>query len=204
MSHDAQSITSITLLGRLQGATPDEMAWREFVNRYGPKIQGWCRKRQLQEADAEDLTQTVLTKLVSRLRTFRYDPSQSFRAWLKTVTLHALADFAAQRHRPGQGSGDPRTLEYLASQEARQDFLAELADEFDRELLEEAKARVQLRVGPAKWQAFCLTAFESLSGEEAARRLGMKVITVYTAKSKVLKLLQEEVTRLECPPPEER
>jgi RNA polymerase sigma-70 factor (ECF subfamily) len=193
------SLTSSTLLGRLRGAPADQAAWREFVERYGPKIYGWCRKWRLQQADAEDVTQNVLVRLASRLRTFVYDPDQSFRGWLKTVTWHALSDYLSARQRPGQGSGDPDVARELESIAARDDLMQQLAADFDHELLEEAQARVQARVGPGRWQAFCLTAYEGLSGAEVARRLDMNVITVFTAKSKVLKMLQKEIRKLEGP-----
>src|SRR5262245_7172400 len=100
------SRTSLTLLGRLRQAPFDEAAWSVFVARYGPKIYGWCRRWNLPEADAEDVTQNVLVTLARKMGTFEYDPSRSFRAWLKTLTQHAWSDYLAQRERPGRGSGD--------------------------------------------------------------------------------------------------
>lgn len=197
MDDALDSLTSSTLLGRLRRAPADQGAWREFVDRYGPKIYGWCRKWRLQPADAEDVTQDVMVRLASRLQTFVYDPTQSFRGWLKTLTWHALSDYMSARQRPGQGSGDTDVVRELESLAARTDLMEQLAEDFDRELLEEAKARVQARVGPRTWQAFHLTAYEGLTGAEAARRLEMNVITVFTAKSKVLKLLQKEIRKLE-------
>jgi RNA polymerase sigma-70 factor (ECF subfamily) len=175
----------------------DQKAWGEFVRRYGPQIFRWCRHWQLQEADAEDVTQTVLAKLVQRMATFELDPARRFRAWLKTVTHHALHDQIEARSRPGQGSGDSRVLQVLNSLEAGDDLVRRLQEEFDQELLAEAMIRVRGRVSEQKWEAFRLTAVEGLSGAETAARLGMKVATVFTAKSKVYKLVQEEVRRLE-------
>jgi RNA polymerase sigma-70 factor (ECF subfamily) len=54
-----------------------------------------------------------------------------------------------------------------------------------------------LRIEPRTWDAFVLTAVEGLSGAEAASRLGMQVGTIYVARGKVQKLLQDEVRRLE-------
>ena len=45
--------------------------------------------------------------------------------------------------------------------------------------------------------AFRLTALDGLSGAEAAERLGMKPGAVFVARSKVQKMLQEEVQRLD-------
>ena len=81
--------TSATLLGRLRQVPPDQAAWAQFADRYGRKIYGWCRLWNLQEADAEDLTQDVLLKLAEKMQTFVYDPAKSFRAWLKTLARHA-------------------------------------------------------------------------------------------------------------------
>jgi len=184
--------TSPTLLGRLQRDVADQEAWRQFVRRYGPRIYHWCRRWNLQEADAQDVTQNVLLKLVAKLRHFRYDPARSFRGWLKTVTHHALSDFLDE----GRKAGAPNLLP-LDEDAARESLVQCLEEEFDQELLEEAMARLQLRVAPNKWEAFRLTALDGLSGKEAAVRLNMKVATVFTAKSKVQQLLQQEIQRLE-------
>jgi RNA polymerase sigma-70 factor (ECF subfamily) len=56
---------------------------------------------------------------------------------------------------------------------------------------------VRRRVEPHTWEAFRLTAVEGMSGAEAAARLGLKVATVFKAKSKVRAMLQEEVARME-------
>ena len=102
----SDSRTSITLLGRLRQAPADQAAWSEFVERYGRKIYGWCRHWQLQEADAQDVTQDVLLKLAAKMRSFAYDRSGSFRGWLKTLTHHAWQDFIEGRRRAGTGIGD--------------------------------------------------------------------------------------------------
>src|SRR5437899_6570468 len=91
------SLTSPTLLGRLRHAPTDQEAWSEFVDRYGPKIYAWCRQWGLQEADAEDVTQAVLLRLAERMRDFAYDVGKSFRGWLRTLTHHALSDFAVRQ-----------------------------------------------------------------------------------------------------------
>jgi RNA polymerase sigma factor (sigma-70 family) len=197
MTDDRNVPTSPTLLGRLGRVPADQAAWGEFAERYGRKIYGWCRHWQLQEADAEDVTQQVLLKLAHKMRTFTYDPTKSFRAWLKTVTHHAWRDFVEGRDRPGAGSGDTRIQEALQTVQAREGLVSELDEEFTRDLLEEAMARVRLRVQPHTWQAFHLLAIEGRSGAEAAEQLGMKVATVFVARSKVQKMIQEEVRKLE-------
>jgi RNA polymerase sigma factor (sigma-70 family) len=198
MSKSSDSQTSSTLLAMLRQDPANAPAWDEFVRRYRPKVYGWCRRRGLQEADAEDVTQTVLAKLTEAMRDFRYDPSRSFRAWLKTITRRAWSDLIAHRHRAA-GGGTNLVLQRLQTLEARADLERQLEEVFDRELLEMATLRVQQRVAPQTWEAFRLTALEGLPGAEASRRLLMPVAHVFVAKHRVQKMLQEELRRLENP-----
>ena len=191
--------TSASLLARLRGPPIDQQAWAEFVRRYGPLLYRWCRHWQVQEADAQDITQAVLAKLVVKLQTFDYDATRSFRAYLKTLTAYAWRDLLDSRRRAGTPASDSAGLELLGAVAARDDLMRRLDEAFDRELLEEATVRVRARVAAHTWEAFRLTALEGLSGAEAAAQLGMEVYTVFKAKNKVQKMLQEEIARLENP-----
>jgi RNA polymerase sigma factor (sigma-70 family) len=137
----------------------------------------------------------VLLKLADKMKTFDYDATRSFRAWLKTVAWHVLSDYCDSRK--AVAAGGDRTIELLGNLKAREDLVQRLDEEFDRELFEEAAARVKLRVTPKTWEAFERTALQDQSGSEVAAALGMKVATVFVARSKVQKLLQEEVRKLE-------
>ena len=190
--------TSATLLARLRQVPPDQAAWAQFADRYGRKIYGWCCQWGLQQADAEDVTQNVLLRLAQKMRAFEYDPARSFRAWLKTVARNAWSDYGSAR-KAAVAAGGSHALEALHTAEAREDLLRRLDEEFDRELLDEAMARVRARVTPRTWEAFERTALRGQSGAEAAGALGMKVATVFVAKSKVQKMLQEELRKLEGP-----
>lgn len=201
MESVSASKTSVTLLGRWQRNPTDQSAWAEFVERYGRKIYGWCRHWNFQDADAEDVTQTVLLLLARKMSTFAYDPSRSFRSWLKTLTQHAWSDFVSRRKQRDQGSGDTWVNELLQNVAAREGLVTRLHAEFDQELVEAAIVRVRLRVQPQTWEAFRLTAVEGLSGAAAAEQLHMQVGAVYRAKNKVHGMLQEELRKLEEPRP---
>jgi len=195
MHGNTESRTSASLLARLRLAPADQAAWAEFVDRYGRKVYGWCRHWGLQEADAQDVTQDVLVRLAEKMRAFAYDPSRSFRAWLKTLARHALSDFCDARGRAAAGGS--QVVELLQTIEAREDLVRHLEDEFDREVLDEAVSRVRARVTPKTWRVFELTAHEGRSGAETAEELGMTVAAVFVAKGRVQKLLQDEVRKLE-------
>jgi RNA polymerase sigma factor (sigma-70 family) len=191
-----ESRTSLTLLGRLAIFPPDQVAWAEFVDRYGPRIIKWCHAWRLQEADVLDVSQAVLTRLSVRLRDFEYDPSRSFRGFLRKLVQDALKDALAARGRVDHGRNASQEL--LANLEAREDLIRRLEEEFDLELLEAATRIVQRRVESRTWEAYRLTTSEGLSGAEAAARVGLSVAAVFMAKSSVKAMLQEEVRALEA------
>ena len=161
-----ESQTSTTLLGRLRQVPADQVAWAQFVNRYGRKICDWCWQWNLQEADGEDVTQGVLVKLAEKTQAFEYGPARSFRGWLKTVTRHAWLDTVAAR-KAAVAAGGSQALDLLQAVEACADLVERLGEEFDRELLNEAMARVRARVAPRTSEAFERTALKGGSGAEA-------------------------------------
>jgi RNA polymerase sigma factor (sigma-70 family) len=189
--------TRVTLLTQLRQDPSDQAGWDEFVERYGRHIYRWCRQWKLQDADAEDVTQDILVKLTQKLRAFAYDPSRSFRGWLKTVAHHAWRDFDDSRRHARRASGGGQDQELMLTLEAHEDLAQRLEEAFDLELLEAAKVRVRLRVAPHTWEAFRLSAIEGLPVAEVAARVRLQVAMVYVAKSKVQKMLQEEIAKLE-------
>jgi RNA polymerase sigma factor (sigma-70 family) len=189
--------THVTLLTQLRQDPSDQAGWDAFVERYGRHIYRWCRQWNLQDADAEDVTQDILVKLTQKLRAFTYDPSRSFRGWLKTVAHHAWRDFADSRRHAQRAGGDSKFQELMLSLEAREDLAEKLEQAFDLELLEAAQTRVRLRVAPHTWEAFRLMTFEDVPVDEVAERAHLQVAMVYVAKSKVQKMLKEEIAKLE-------
>jgi RNA polymerase sigma-70 factor (ECF subfamily) len=194
--HDSQ--TRASLLGRVaQSGETDQAAWSEFVAHYGPKVQQWCQRWGLQAADAEDVAQMVLMKLSVRMKDFGYNPSKSFRAWLKTVSYRAWLDFVESRKRTTTAAGGDDAWEQLQSAEARDDLAKRLEERFDQELLERAMQVVQQQVAPHNWEAFRLTAVEGVEIDEAAKQLGITPGRVYSARSQIQQRLKQECRRLE-------
>lgn len=189
-----------TLLSRVRDIN-DAEAWRDFVADYGPLILKWCAKHGLQESDSADVVQDVLTRLITAMQTFEYNPGRGrFRGWLKTVTQNAIADFVESRQRPGEGSGDSIVGRILEAFEAP-DSVAELSRAFEQqaeiELLREAEARVKLRVKPNTWDAWRLSIREEMKAPEIAKLLKLGVADVYVARSRVSKMLKEEIARID-------
>ena len=189
--------TRVTLLGRLRATPNDPAVWSEFVDWYGRNIHSWCRAWGLQESDAQDVTQEVFLNLSSKMHSFCYDNKGSFRAWLKTLTRHACHAYITKQRKAVRGSGDDAAFELLNDLKAREDLTQRLEQAFDQEMLKEASNLVQMRVEPRTWEAFHLLAVQGLTGADVAARLRMKVATVFVARSKVQRMLREEIARLE-------
>jgi RNA polymerase sigma-70 factor (ECF subfamily) len=149
------------------------------------------------------VTQDVLIKLFRHLPAFNYDRQKgAFRAWLKTITRHALSDYQESQKHAGIGSGDTGVFERLQTLVAREELVKELEAAFDLELLEEARRRVQLQVTPRDWKIFTDLTVLGQSGPVVAAELQMTVTAVLMVKSRVQKKLRNEVRQLEGPSPE--
>jgi RNA polymerase sigma-70 factor (ECF subfamily) len=159
-------------------------------------IYRWCRRWGLQDADAKDVTQQVLLTLPAKMASFKYNPDGSFRAWLHTLAHHAWHDFRGRTRRPALSGGIGHPADPLQLVTARDDLVRRLEEEFDLELLDEAIDRVRRRVTAPTWEAFRLTAWSAVPAIEVARQLDKKVATVYVARSKVQRMLQDEIEAL--------
>lgn len=198
MKYKLDDRTSATLLLKLKQSDNLDWndAWVTFFNRYSPMIFVWCKKWGLQDADAEDVSANVLSILGRRMQSFEYDPTHFFRGWLKTVVENEIKAVLLRRTKRkgdyGQGSsGDSDSI--LLEQTDPGLAAAELAEEIEsqRIRLQKAMQLVEKRVQNNTWQAFHKTAVEGLPVTDVAQSLGMTVVAVYKARSRVQELLRE-------------
>ncbi len=82
--------TRPSLLLRVRDSA-DHDAWREFDATYRDLVLGYCRRRGLQPADAEDVLQVVLISLSRAMRRWEYRRERGrFRAYLGCVVRNAV------------------------------------------------------------------------------------------------------------------
>jgi len=197
VSLDDPAATRLSLLLRVRDLS-DAAAWQDFVECYTPGIFRWCCRFGLQESDAADATQLVLMKLVRELREFEYSPQRGrFRAWLKTVTRNVTLDLVRSWKERARGGSSEFQFDPLSQADPAEQLLKEVEQAWQMELLRRASASVELRVKATTWQAWHLTSNENIAAPIVADRLQMPVAEVYVARSRVLKMLKEEVRRLE-------
>jgi RNA polymerase sigma-70 factor (ECF subfamily) len=184
-----QYTTHATLLARIsEGHDPG--AWREFVERYGELIRGFARRRGLQPADCDEIVQDVLTSLAQSMPGFRYDPARGkFRAYLKTVALHAIF----RRGRQNRGEVPLEDLEDAVTETASDDFDALWEAEWKQYHLRLAMRTIEREFGEKDRLAFEKYALEGRDAAATAAELGLSVDSVYQAKSRILRRLSQLV-----------
>jgi RNA polymerase sigma-70 factor (ECF subfamily) len=185
--------TRASLLVRLRDPQ-DEAAWRAFVDLYGPLVYGYLRKQALQDADAADLCQDVLTAVAGAVGRLEYDSARgAFRNWLFTVVRRKLSTWRrARRSRPDVG-GDPGSDRLLANCAAPEPSAEEWEVEWRQRVFAWACEQVRRDVTEATWQAFWRTAIDGQRGKQVAADLGLSVAAVYHARNRVRTRLVELV-----------
>jgi RNA polymerase sigma-70 factor (ECF subfamily) len=196
MNEDASSLhTRPSLLVRIRDPQ-DAESWRSFVELYTSPVLRYCRLRGLQDADAADVTQEVMAQVARAMRSFRYAPERGrFRDWLGTITRRKVNRHLTKRNLGTTGGGGKYRPEAMLNPrviEADPDWSAE----FNAQILRAALERVRPLFGPVTWSAFAGVWMEDRTAAETASALGISLESVYVAKSKVLKRLEEEVLAL--------
>ena len=187
--------TRMTLLASIK-ASDDRPAWEEFVDIYRPLIYRMARRRGMQDADAQDVTQVILAQVSSAIDRFESQPGIRFRHWLKRVSRNAILT-ALTRTWPDVGAGGSSAQDILVEPA---EAAAELDDELSHELMREqylrAAAVVRTEVNAETWLAFELTTIQGISCQDAALSIGKSIGTVYAARSRVIKRLRDQLERM--------
>lgn len=191
--------TRASLLLRLRDQR-DQAAWTEFVDLYGPLVYGYARKQGLQDADAADLGQEVLGIVARAIGRLEYDPKRgAFRNWLFTVLRRKLSNWRRGQGNRARASGDPATQELLERCPVPESERSAWETEWEQRVFAWACEQVRRTVAGPTWQAFWQTAIEGQPGKQVAADLGMSVVAVYRARSRVQARLKELVQSVQEP-----
>jgi RNA polymerase sigma factor (sigma-70 family) len=78
-------------------ADGDEAAWNELVRRFTPRVMAVIRSYRLDQADAEDVCQTVWLRLVEHLDSLR-EP-EALPGWLRSTAQHECSRHVRRKRR---------------------------------------------------------------------------------------------------------
>jgi RNA polymerase sigma-70 factor (ECF subfamily) len=182
--------TRLSLLSRVRN--PDDAAsWREFDARYRVLVLRYCRRRGLQESDAEDVRQVLMMGLANRMRSFEYRPEVGrFRDYLRICTRHLIAKHLSRQNGGANGLSldEMETVRIEATDEADELWEAEWRGHHLRQAMAKARAAFQRR---------SLDVFERLlagdRAEDVAASFGMHPNAVYKVKQRVKDFLHDRI-----------
>jgi RNA polymerase sigma-70 factor, ECF subfamily len=182
-----QHATSASLLERLRNPNEQE-AWNRFADLYTPLLYYWLRRLGLSENDAADLVQEVFLVLVAKLPTFVYQRDGTFRGWLHALTINKYRELQRRKRLP--------TVDGLSDVPARDSQSQVEEADYRRHIVNEMLHILEDQFPPSTWQYFQAYVVEGQDPQTVAARFKVSVGTVYTAKSKVLTRLREELAGL--------
>ena len=179
--------TSVSLLERLRKPNEQE-AWNRFVDLYTPLLYYWLRRLGLAENDAADLVQEVFLVLIAKLPHFEYQKDGTFRGWLRTLTVNKYREALRRKKLPMIDA--PVDIAAHDSRSQQED------SEYRQQLVKQMLHILEDQFPPSTWQYFQAYVIDGRDPIEVASEFGVRVGTVYTAKSKVLGRLREELAGL--------
>ena len=187
-----QQVTPLSLLDRAPAHDP--AAWERLIRLYRPLILFWCGKSGIHAEDAEDVSQEVFAAAAVGLDRFHRDrPGDTFRGWLRGITRNqVLLAFRRNQGRPlaEGGSDNWQNLQGIPDPlpGPGEDEQVEMNQLYQR-AVEQVRGKFEERT----WQAFWLTVIQDRIPATLTEELGMSVASIRQAKSRVLRVLKQEL-----------
>lgn len=192
--------TRASLILRLRSAD-DAAAWHEFVEIYQPVIQRIARRKGLQDADARDVTQTVLSRIAQVVNRWDPDPAKgTFRGWLFRITHNLVVQFLRERSRnpaaaAAQMAWNDVDWSAIAASDSAESRIFLL--ERERQLFLWSAQRIRREIEPRTWEVFWRTAVLNEPISQVASDLSLRRGTIYVIRSRVMARLRELVREVE-------
>ena len=186
----------------------DAASWNEFYQTYHRLIYSVARRSGLSEVEAEEALQDTVIAVAKKMPGFTYDPGKdSFKGWLLAVTRWRILDQLQKRQPAARENPPPPTA--TADDGTRTDTIERIPDpvgmdltaiwheEWQRNLLQTALARIKRQVHPQQYEIYYLHVVLEKPVREVARTLGVSAGQVYLAKYRIGRLLKKEILALE-------
>lgn len=174
--------------------TENEAAWNRLFDLYAGFVFSIARSKGLNDADADDIVQTVFADLARNLPTFEYDRAKGrFRAYLSGLVHWRVND----RLRSGKRDAELKSAFW---EEAKSAATAEDEDFEEREwqqaAMEEALRRIKPEVRPEHYAAFVASAVEGQDTDAVAKLHGLSRDNLYQIRKRLTARLREAVAQV--------
>ena len=195
--------TRKSLLARVREG--GEIPWREFYTSYKPLILLCGGDCGLTDDEKDELVQKVMSELFQRDVIGKYDPEHvpddvvfkhdpargRFRHYLRKIIRYQALKIVSRRR------NDVPFDESVAAEASDDGWERTWNDEWKRHVLNMAIAELKGRVQPETYSAFEMYALQGRPIREVAEFLDLSPASIYTARSRCVKLLKEIVRELE-------
>ena len=173
----------------------DQDAFRMISQLYAGLVYHWIRKKGLSPQHAEDVSQQVFMAVIHNLKTFqRTKPADSFRAWIRTITRSKIVDHIRKNAGLEIAFGGDKSLNEVATIEYDEE---DKEDDRDTAILyQKAVQFVKGEFADKDCRAFLMLVVDGIPAKDVAQILAISVNSVYIAKSRILKRLQDEFADL--------
>ncbi len=183
------SRTRSSLLGRIKNLE-DGPSWEEFDRLYRPMLLRYALARGLRGDEADEIAQQCMAAIAGGIQEFQR--RVGFRAWLRGMVDHKVADRLRKRHREHPA----RTADFEREQ-TREDNPALLWErQWNRTHLLYCLNQIRSEISPVTYEAFELYVIRELPVPEIADRLDMTPNQIYVAKYRVMERLKKRFAAL--------
>ncbi|MBL8819389.1 MAG: sigma-70 family RNA polymerase sigma factor [Planctomyces sp.] len=184
--------TNPSLIARVKDLG-DGVSWVEFLGIYQPVVYRMARRRQLQDADAQDVMQQVFLSISRSIESWEPGEGQPpFRAWLMTIARNAITKALARQPRD-RATGTTSVADILENRPAAEATASEILSEARREIIRWATEQIRSEFSEETWRLFQQTAIDGVSIVEVAKSSGRSAGSIYVARFRVIARLKEKI-----------
>jgi RNA polymerase sigma-70 factor (ECF subfamily) len=175
--------------------------WRQFLDDFERSLYAYFTSKGLQDADARDLIQITLIKVIGVARAERFDPARgAFAAYLSRIARNNLLDFFRSRSSRMRGVGGDEDRLLLEEVPDRGEDEISRRERHEHNAARARKVRaaahsLRSRVPRKEWVAFWRTCVENEPVARVARELRMKELKVYRSKYRIAPMIREIVRK---------
>jgi len=163
----ANDTTSQSLIDAMRNGEAD--AWEKIAVVWGTALMRYFRGRELQVADAEEITQNVLAKMygaMSRGKFERDGQTKKLKHFVYHIAENELRTFYKRFLNKPRSPGGSVHLEHLANLGSSEDSVS-----FEAILVSQILEFIKNDFEESTWQAFCLRYHDSFAYSEIGKQL---------------------------------
>ena len=198
MNESNYNPTRVTLLARLKTTENNDEAWLEFESTYSGFILSLIVRMGINQEDAKDISQAVLTKVWQKIEDFEYNQNKGkFHNWLAAMTRNTVRDFFRTKKNfiTGRDSVEYQE-EYLDIEKQVLPDIENLArEEWVLHITNLAWDNIKSDIYETKQNVFKMVSQE-IPNKEIAQKLGISEASVRVYKAEVFEKMRTEINRL--------